>query len=223
MVKLEDPVAPFREVLVEYRRTRPAPDTDIFRFGGQAPTLPLRPSKGPIAVLGASDWALDSSRAEKTFAHIGALGGLLADLGYDIYSLGSLAALDQRPSFIGWVGGEESTSEQAQLEALDVPGVSIGPGVEGVAAMGNVEPDDHSDSIELVRAALHEIRRVTDGTDLPKGTPEGAEISTVPSTVPPGTGEHGTGPADYGDPRNPSKRARSGTDGDGLNGRSERS
>ncbi len=45
MVKLEDPVAPFRGIVAEYRRTRPAPDTDIFRFGGHAPTRHVRPSK----------------------------------------------------------------------------------------------------------------------------------------------------------------------------------
>lgn len=221
MVKLEDPVAPFKGIVAEYRRTRPAPDTAIFRFGGHTPTRHLRPSKGPIAVVGASDWALDPARAEKTFAYIGALGGLLADLGYDIYSLGSLPELDRRPSFIGWVGGEESELEQAQLEALGVPGLVIGPAVDGVASLGNVEPDDHPDSIALVRAALHAIRRLTDDVRGSQGLASGSDASTVPSTVRSGTGVHGTGQPDYGGPRNPSSRARSGTERDGTNQRSD--
>lgn len=187
-MKLEDPVAPFRGIIAEHRRARPAPDTDIFRFGGHAPTRYLRPSKGPVAVVGASDWALDPTRAEQSFAHIGMLGGSLADLGYDIYSLGSLPALDRRPSFIGWIGGKESEIEQAQLDALDIPGLAIGPGVDSVASLGNVEPDDHPDSVDLIRAALHEIRRLTGDTPRSQEAISGADASTVPSTVRTGTG-----------------------------------
>lgn len=87
-----------------------------------------------------------------------------------------------------WAVGS-SEFEQAPLEALGVAGRSIGPSVDSVVALGNVEPDDHPDSIEFVRAALHEIRRLTDGTDLPKGAPEGA-VSTVPSTVRRGTARY---------------------------------
>lgn len=221
MMKLEDPVAPFRGIVAEYRRARPAPDTDIFRFGGHAPTGHLRSSEGPVAVLGASDWALDPARAEKTFAHIGMLGGLLADLGYDVYSVGSLPELDRPPSFIGWVGGEESQFEQAQLAALDVPGVAIGPSVDGVASLGNTEPDDHLDSLDLIRAALDEIRRQTDGEQGPKDAVEPSDASTAPSTVRPGTGSHGAGWSSYDDPRSSSSGARSGTERDGLNGRPE--
>lgn len=221
MVKLEDPVAPFRGIVAEHRRTRPAPDTDIFRFGGHAPTRHVRPSKGPVAVLGASGWALDPARAEKTFAHLGMLGGVLADLGYDIYSLGSLPSVDRRPSFVGWVGGEESEFEQAQLDALGVPGVAIGPSVGGVASLGNVEPDDHSDSLDLIRAALDEIRRLTDGEQAPEGGVEPADASTVPSTVRVDTGAYETGQPDYDDARNPISRAQSGTERDGLKGRPE--
>lgn len=101
-MKLEDPVALYRGIVAEYRRTRPPPDIDIFRFGGHPRTTGhVRPSTGPIAVVGASDWALDPARAENTFAHIGMLGGSLADLGYDVYSLGALPVLDRHPSFIG--------------------------------------------------------------------------------------------------------------------------
>jgi hypothetical protein len=175
MVKLEDPVAPYREVLAAYRSARPSPNIDIFRFGGRSPTCHVRPSKGPVAVVGASTWALEPARVDKTFAHIGMLGGLLADVGYDVYSLGSLPSLDRRPSFVAWISGEESEFEQAQLKALGIPGIVVGPDVDGVEALCGVEPDDHPDSIALIRAALNEIRRLTDGTRVPEQASSSAE------------------------------------------------
>ncbi len=217
-MKLEDPVAPFRGIVAEYRRTRPAPDTEIFRFGGHAPTHHVRPSKGPVAVLGASDWALDASRAEKTFAHIGMLGGVLADLGYDVYTLGALPAIDRHPSFIGWIGGEESELERAQLDALGVPGLTVGRAVDGVALLGNVEPDDHPDSIALIRNAFDEIRRLT-AEDAARSDEPGNDPSTPSSTPRAGTEGLGRTRADTGQPRNPSSRARSGTGWDRTNER----
>lgn len=220
-MKLQDPTAPFADVIVRRRRERAASDAECFRFGGRPPTRHPRPSSGPVAVVGASDWALDPSRVERTLAHIGALGGLLADLGYDVYAVSALPDLDARPSFVGWVGGDETAAELDQLVALDAPGLAVGATVDGIETWGSIEPDDHPDSIEFVRAALHEIRLRTDGTDHPKGAPDGAEISTVPSTVRPDTRACRMGQPDHDDPRNSSARARSGTERDGLNGRSE--
>ncbi len=166
-------------------------------------------------MVGASNWALDPSRAERTLAHIGALGGLLADLGYDVYAVSALPDLDARPSFVGWVGGDETAAEHDQLVALDAPGLAVGATVDGIETWGSIEPDDHHDSIEFVRAALHEIRHRTDGTDHPKSAPDGAEISTASSTVRPDTRAYGMGQPDYDDPRNSSAGARSGTKRDG--------
>jgi hypothetical protein len=217
-VKLEDPVAPFRGIVAEHRRAHAATNAERLRFGGQAPTP--RPSSGPVAVLGASEWALDERRVERTLAYIGALGGLLADLGYDVFAVTSLPGLDARPAIVGWVGGGETTSEYEQLATIDAPGLSIGPAPRGARTWGSIQPEGQPTDIEFIGSALHAIRRLTSDQQAPDGAGEPSDASTVPSTVRPGTGVHGTGRAGYDDPRNPSKRARSGTERDGLNERS---
>lgn len=218
MVKLEDPVAPYRGIVAKHRRAHAAGNAERMRLGGSAPAP--RPSAGPVAVLGASEWALDESRVERTLAYIGMLGGLLADLGYDVFSVSSLPDLDSRPAFVGWVGGRETTSEHEQLVAIDAPGLSIGRAREGAQAWGSIEPEGPPTDIEFIRSTLHEVRRLTDDTRGPQWVATGAEASTLPSIARTGTGAHGTGQQDYDDPRNPSKRARSGTERDGLNDRS---
>lgn len=78
-MKLQDPTAPFAGIIARRRRERAGEAAEIFRFGGRAPGS--RPSSGPVAVVGASAWALAPERIERTAAHLGALGGVLADLG----------------------------------------------------------------------------------------------------------------------------------------------
>ncbi len=220
-MKLQDPTAPFEDVIARRRRERAATDVEFFRFGGRPPVRHPRPSRGPVAVVGASGWALDPGRSEQTLARIGALGGLLADLGYDVYAVSSLPGLDQRAAFVGWVGGQETASERAQLAALDVPGLSIGHCLDGVASWSSIEPEDHPDSIEFVRAALHEIRRLTEGEGSDADDSSDAKPSTASSTVRSDTGSHAMGQPSYDRSRKPSSRARSGTQRDGKNKRSE--
>lgn len=218
-MKLEDPVAPFRGVVAKHRRAHGASNAERMRFGGPAP-MP-RPSAGPVAVLGASEWALAEPRLERTLAYIGMLGGLLADLGYDVFAVSSLPGLDARPAFVGWVGGGETTSELDQLVDIDAPGVSIGRLPHGAQAWGSIEPEGPPTDIEFIRSTLHEIRRLTGDTQGAQGAGGGGAASTVPSTVRPGTGSHGAGRSSYDDQRNPRSRAQSGTEGDGPNRRSE--
>lgn len=220
-MKLQDPTAPYADVIGRRRRERAASSAEHFRLGGRAPGERSRPSTGRVAVLGASGWALDDERVELTAAHLGALGGLLADLGYDVFAVSSLPDLDTRPAFVGWVGGGETASEHEQLVAIDAPGLSIGRAPEGAQAWGSIEPEGPPTDIEFIRSTLHAIRRLTDDTRDPQGAASGANASTVPSTVRPGTGVHGTGQPGYRDPRDPSKRARSGTERDRPNERSE--
>lgn len=216
-MKLEDPVAPFRGIVAKHRRAHAAGNAERMRFGGPAPAP--RPSAGPVAVLGASEWALDETRVERTLAYIGALGGLLADLGYDVFAVSSLPGLDARPAFVGWVGGGETTREQEQLVAIGAPGLSIGPAPHGTHAWRSIEPEGPPTDIEFIRSALHEIRRLTDA-EL-NAVDEGADSSTASSTVRSGTGSNETAPSGYAEARNPSSRARSGTQQDGTNRRSE--
>ena len=116
-----------------------------------------------MAVVGASGWALGPERVDPTLAHLGALGGVLADLGYDVYAGTSLHEVDVPPVFVGWVGGEETAAEHDELVALAVPGSRSVPVSTGLETWSSVRPEDHASSIEFVRTALSEIRRLTEG------------------------------------------------------------
>ena len=220
-MKFHDPTAPYSDVIGRRRRERAASNAECFRLGGRAPGTLTRPSAGPVAVLGASEWALGEERVERTAAYLGALGGLLADFGYDVFAITSVPDLDAVPTFVGWVGGEETPSELAQLAGFDSPGLSLSPGVAQVESWSRIEPEGQPSSIEFIRTAFDEIRRLTDGAEHSRDASEEADASTVPSTVRTGTGSQGPVPPDDAPPRNSSSRARSGTERDGLNGRSE--
>lgn len=158
MVKLEDPVAPFRGIVAKHRRANALRNAELFRLGGHAPVP--RPSTGPVAVVGACGEALESDRIEVTAAYIGALGGLLADLGYDVYAVSSLPQLDAPPAFVGWVGGGETPTEREQLAAIDAPGLRVGPDVDDAQRWGSIQPEGQPTDIEFIRTALNEIRRL---------------------------------------------------------------
>lgn len=207
MIKLQDPTAPYAGVIPRRRRERMGEADEVFRFGGRAPKA--RPSSGTVAVVGASASALSPESIEETAAHLGALGGVLADLGYDVFAVSALSELDTRPTFIGWVGGAETAEERDQLASLDVPGLVIGARLDGFDAWASVEPDDHRDSFEFVRAAFTEIRGLTDGQDGLGTASAGGSTSTVSSTVRPGRGVYGTARTGYDQPRNPSSGSRS--------------
>jgi len=149
-----------------------------------------------------------------------ALGGILADLCY-LYAVSALPEIDSCPTFIGWVGGEETADERDQLRALDAPGLAVGSRLDGFDAWSSVEPEDHRDSIEFVRSAFHEIRQLSGSKDEPGAVDASAGPSTVSCTVRAGTGQHGMGRAGYGGSRNPTSRARSGTGWDRTRRRPE--
>jgi len=177
-VKLEDPVAPFRGIVASHRRAHASANAECLRLGGRSPSTRPRPSTGPVAVLGASGWALGDDQVERTAAYVGALGGLLADFGYDVFAIGSAPDLDTVPAFVGWVGGEETAAELAQLAAFDAPGLSVSSGAVQVNAWARIEPEGQPTSIEFIRTAFEEIRRLTDSVDQSSPDPSEVESST---------------------------------------------
>ena len=110
-------------------------------------------------------------------------------------------------------------AERDQLVALDAPVLSIGSDLDGVETRSSIEPEGQPGSIELIRTALDEIRRLTEGDGAQLDGASG-DASTVSSTVRGGTGAHRVARAGYAEPRNPSSRARSGTGWDRMNKRS---
>lgn len=140
-------------------------------------------------------------------AYIGPLGGLLAELGVDVYAVSSLPGRETRPAFVSWVGGGETTSEHEYLAAIEAPGLSIRSDFRGAQAWRGIEPEGQPTDVEFIRLALHNIRRLTNGERAPEDALEQADVSTVSSTVRPGTGGHRAGRTEYGEPPNPSSRA----------------
>lgn len=217
MVKIEDPVAPFRGIVAEHRRANAARNSERLRLGGHAPVP--RPSVGPVAVLGASEWALEAQRVEATLAYAGCLGGLLADLGYDIYSVSSLPQLDAPAAFVAWVGGREKTTEREQLAAIHAPGICVGPALDEAERWGSIEPEDDPTDIEFIRRMLNEIRRVA-AEDAARTAEAEGNPSTLPSTPRSDTGTHGVARPGNSQPRKASSTPQSGTGWDRTNRRS---
>ncbi len=105
MVKLEDPTLPFAEVVARRRREQAA--TDAATFGLWASTHDWRtvyPEPTAVAGIGASEQALRDPEVDLTQQLIGASGGLLVDLGFQVCpihesrggSSRALATLDRR-------------------------------------------------------------------------------------------------------------------------------
>ena len=216
-MKLEDPVAPFGDVIGRIRRERAPRDLECFRLGGRAPSRRPRPRTGPIAVLGASTWALDTTRAEQTSAYLGALGGLLADFGYDVYAITAVSDLDAVPAFVGWVGGDETPSEVAKLAAFDALGLSLSAGAAPVETWTRIEPEGQPTSTEFIRAAFDEIRRLTDSSGLSTTARFDPDSSTGSSTGRNETPRHGVVPTRRTDAEKPSSEVLPGTGWDRTN------
>ena len=219
-MKLEDPVAPFRGIVASHRSAHASANAECFRLGGRAPGARTRPSTGPVAVLGASEWALREEHVERTSAYLGALGGLLADFGYDVFAITSVPELDAVPSFVGWVGGEETPGELAQLAAFGAPGLSLSPGPAQVDTWTKIEPEGQPSSIEFIRTAYEEIRRLTGSVDQSSAGRSEAESSTGSSTGRNETPRHGVVPTGRTDAQKPSSEVLPGTGWDRTNKRS---
>lgn len=211
-MKLQDPTAPFADVIGRRRRERAATNAQYFRLGGRAPGARTRASAGPVAVLGASGWALREEHVERTAAYLGALGGLLADFGYDVFAITSVPDLDAAPAFVAWVGGEETPAELAQLVALDARGLSLSPGAVPVDSWTRIEPEGQPTSIKFIRTAFDEIRHLTESVGLSTTATSDAGSSTGRAETARDAGVQDDTPP----PRNPSSAVPDGTQRDGL-------
>ena len=108
MVTIQDPTSAFSTVVARRRRSRAASNGEVFRLGvhGLDCSGPRRPET-PRVVIGASSWALKTEYVEETVVTIGIVGGLLADLGYQVCPVGADADRAQ-PTLVVWVCGDEN-------------------------------------------------------------------------------------------------------------------
>ncbi len=118
------------------------------------------------AVIGASAWALKAEQVEGTVQLIGLVGGLLADLGFQVCPI-SADARPQRPSLVVWVCGDETESDEyRQLAAMGVPGLSIGSCVEGLEEWSFITTDELEDRNEFIRFFLDEVAALVDSANV---------------------------------------------------------
>ncbi len=158
MVKIQDPTVAFSTVVPNRRRTRAAAVGERFRLGLHG--LDCGPTSRPTersAVIGASSWALKTEQVEASVELIGLVGGLLADLGFQVCPVGA-DARPQRPSIVVWVCGDETEADEyEQLAAMGVPGLSIGSCVEGLDEWSFITTVELEDRKAFIRLFVAEV------------------------------------------------------------------
>ncbi len=159
MVKIQDPTLAYSTVVPRRRASRAAANGERFRLslhgldcGATSRAADRR------AVIGASAWALKAEQVDRTVAIIGLVGGLLADLGFQVCPIGADANPTLRPSVVVWVCGDETQSDELeQLAAIGSLGLSIGSCVEGLDGWSFLESDQLEDREEFMRQFVDEI------------------------------------------------------------------
>lgn len=158
MVKIQDPTVAFSTVVASRRRSRAATAGERFRLGlhglecGQTSLATDR-----SALIGASSWALKAEQVEQTVEVIGLVGGLLADLGFQVCPIGA-DVRPQRPTVVVWVCGDETQADEyEQLAAMGVPGLSVGSCVEGLVDWLFITTEELSDRREFIRLVAAEV------------------------------------------------------------------
>jgi hypothetical protein len=187
MVKLEDPTVPFAGVVARRRRERAAADADAFRLGAPGHDWhAIYVEPGPKAVVGASAKALDADSVERTVQLIGSVGGLLADLGFQVCPASALTGGTLRPSLLAWVdAGDTAADERRRLEALGAPGVVIGSCAAAPAGWGRIDADEFEDRNLVTR---HFVDEVAPLVDLPYAGNVSNNLSSEPRRTGPDDG-----------------------------------
>jgi hypothetical protein len=195
MVKLEDPTVPYADVIPRWRRERSATAADVFRLG--APGYDWRATyagPGTCVVIAASDSALSSAEDEDTVKVIGTVGGLLADLGFQVYAARAMTGGDLRPSLVIWVGGTAtSADERTAISALDAPGVSVAACPVNLPGWRHIDAEEVGDWRTFAKRFVAEVAGLVD-------VPEQAFVSNAVSNEPRRTGpdDAGRGPGETG-------------------------
>ncbi len=153
MVKLEDPTLPFAEVVPRHRREHAA--AAAATFGLWASTHDWRtvyPEPSAVAGIGASATALRDLDVDLTQQLLGASGGLLVDLGFQVCPIGAVTGGMLPPTVLVWVAGDNTTPEErAQLAALAVPGVWVGRWANAIEGWAQLDAESFGDRVRFVR------------------------------------------------------------------------
>jgi plasmid stabilization system protein ParE len=164
MVKLEDPTVPFAGVIARRRRERAATDALAFRLGTPGRDWQAIYSEpGVKAVVGATDRALDTDHAEHTLQVIGAMGGLLTDLGFQVCPASALTAGTIRPSLLAWVVAGGTPGDE--LRALGTPCIVIGPCPAAPADWACIDASEFDKRDQFIRRFVAAVSRLVDLPD----------------------------------------------------------
>ena len=165
MVKLEDPTVPFAGVVARRRRERAATDALAFRLGTPGRDWQAIYSEPAVkAVVGASDRALDADPVEHTLQVIGAMGGLLADLGFQVCPASALTAGTVQPSVLAWVTAGDALADE--LLALAAPCIVIGACPAAPTHWACIDASEFDNRNQFIRRFVAEVARLV---DLPDG------------------------------------------------------
>lgn len=164
MVKLEDPTLPYADVIPRLRRERTADAVEVFRLG--APGYDWRATyrePGTRVVIAASNAALSSAEADDTIKAIGTVGGLLADLGFQVYAARAMTGGDLEPALLIWVGGSAtSTEERDDLRRVALPGVSVALYPVGAPGWRHIDVDDVADWRSFAKRFVADVASLVD-------------------------------------------------------------
>lgn len=178
-MKLEDPTLPYADIIPRRRRERAATDGQAYRLG--SPGYDWRdayPEPGRRAVIAASEHALTPTQVEDTVKIIGTVGGLLADLGFQVFPAKAMTLGDLQPSLLVWVGGEATaTEERDRIHRIGAPGVSVGSVALGVEGWRHIDASELDDWRHFTKRFVAEIARLVD-------VPEAAFVSNNLSNEP---------------------------------------
>ncbi len=189
MVKLEDPTLPFADLIPRRRRERAGADGQAFRLG--APGYDWRGAyagPGSRVVIAASQRALSPADVEGTVKAIGTVGGLLADMGFQVFPAKALTNGDLQPSLLVWVGaGETAREERDRLDAIGAPGVSVGSSTPGIEGWRHIDLGELDDWRRFTKRFVSEVAGLVE-------VPESAYVSNNLSNGPRRTGPDDGGP-----------------------------
>lgn len=165
MVKLEDPTVPFAGVIARRRSERAATDALAFRLGTPGRDWEaIYSESGVKAVVGATDRALDTDHAERTLRVIGAMGGLLTDLGFQVCPASALTAGTFRPSVLAWVSAGDPPADE--LRAMGAPCIVIGPCAALPGDWACIDASEFDKRDQFIRRFVAEVSRLVDLPDV---------------------------------------------------------
>ena len=149
----------------------------MFRLGASG--YDWRATYGEPGTRAASASALAPAEAERTTRVIGTVGGLLADLGSQVFAARAMTGRDLRPSLLIWVGGTStSNAEREELRTIGVPGISVALNPVSMDRWRHIDSGEVDDWRRLARRFVAEVGGLVELPHDPKASGSTAGSAT---------------------------------------------